>query len=38
MPKINWLWLIVGIVLGIFVIPFVQAKLMRGSAAKNRAA
>lgn len=32
MPKVDWLWLIVGLVLGIFVYPMVSAKLKSGKA------
>lgn len=27
MPKIDWTWFIVGILVAMFVLPFVQAKL-----------
>lgn len=37
MPNINWTWLIVGILLGIFVIPFAQAKLTRGGSRQRTA-
>lgn len=39
MPNIDWKWLIIGILIGVFGVPFVQAKLggARGPIAQNRA-
>lgn len=39
MPNIDWKWLILGILAGVFVVPFIQAKLggPRGPIATNRA-
>lgn len=34
--KIDWKWLIIGMIVGVFVIPFVQAKLSRGAVSRNK--
>lgn len=39
MPNNKWVWIIVGILLGIFVIPFVTARLggRGGAISRNKA-
>lgn len=39
MPNINWTWMIVGILVGIFVVPFVTARLggHGGAISRNKA-
>jgi hypothetical protein len=39
MPNIDWTWLIVGILLGVFVVPFVTARLggRKGAISRNQA-
>lgn len=39
MPKIDWTWLIVGMLVGVFVVPFVTARLggRGGAISRNKA-
>lgn len=34
--KIDWKWMIICMIVGVFVIPFVQAKLSRGAVSRNK--
>lgn len=40
MPNIDWTWFIAGIIFGVFVVPFVTARLggKGGAISRNRAA